>query len=192
MAMKRALLAALLLPAAASAHVPGDAAGGFLAGLSHPVSGLDHILAMLAVGLWGAQLGPPALWALPVAFPMVMACGGTLGLIGIALPGVELGIALSAIVLGAMIAVELRPPLWIAAAVVGFFAVFHGHAHGTELPPGADGALYSVGFVVSTGLLHVAGIAIGTIHSRPLGRTLLRLGGAAISAAGFYFFTRAL
>jgi len=127
---------AWLLPAALFAHTRGGEAAGLLAGLSHPVSGLDHVLAMVAVGLWGAQLGPPAVWLLPVAFPMVMALGGTLGLVGVHLPGVEIGIALSAIGLGAAVLFEAKPKLGVAAALVGFFAIFHGHAHGTELPPG--------------------------------------------------------
>ncbi len=116
---------------------------------------------MVAVGLWGAQLGPPAVWLLPVAFPMVMAFGGTLGLVGVHLPGVEIGIALSAIGLGAAVLFEAKPKLAIAAALVGFFAIFHGHAHGTELPEGANGLLYSIGFVIATGLLHWPASASG-------------------------------
>ena len=103
------------------------------------VSGLDHVLAMVSVGLWGAQLGAPAVWLLPVTFPMVMAFGGMLGLMGVPLPGVEVGIALSGILLGLAVLSEWRPPLWSAAVIVGFFAIFHGHAHGTELPAGASG-----------------------------------------------------
>ena len=118
---------------------PGQATG-FLTGFLHPISGLDHVLAMVAVGLWGAQLGAPAIWVLPVAFPLVMAFGGFLGLLGVPLPGVEFGIAASAILLGAAVMSERRPPLVIAAALVGCFAIFHGHAHGTELPPGAERA----------------------------------------------------
>ena len=111
----------LLWPTGASAHILGDQAGGFVSGFEHPISGLDHIVAMVSVGLWGAQLGPPAIWLLPVTFPMVMAFGGMLGLMGVPLPGTEIGIALSAIGLGAMVAGEVRPPLWIAAVMVGFF-----------------------------------------------------------------------
>jgi len=188
-------LAALLMLAWAApvwAHVRQDQAAGFLTGLKHPISGLDHVLAMIAVGIWGAQLGPPALWLLPVTFPMVMAFGGFLGLVGIPLPGVEIGIALSAILLGAMVAGELRPPLAAAASLVGFFAVFHGHAHGTELPEGQSGLLYSVGFVVATGCLHGVGIAIGLVHRWPAGRIALRVAGAAVAAAGVFFLWRAL
>src|SRR5688572_20377092 len=136
------VLAAVLVVAGAEpalAHEQAGQAQGFLTGFGHPLSGLDHVLAMIAVGLWGAQLGPPALWLLPVTFPMVMALGGLLGLLGVPVPGVEIGIALSALLLGAMVAGEVKPPLAAAAVLVGFFAVFHGHAHGTELPAGQSG-----------------------------------------------------
>ena len=147
---------------------------------------------MVAVGLWGAQLGAPALWLLPVTFPMVMALGGVLGLIGVPLPGVEIGIALSALLLGLMVAREARPPVEAAAALAAFFAVFHGHAHGTELPPGQSGLAYSIGFVVATGLLHGAGIAIGVAHRWPQGRVALRFAGGAVAVAGIGFLWRAL
>ena len=132
---KPALFGILLLwPAAAQAHLLGDASGGLVSGFEHPISGLDHVLAMVSVGLWGAQLGAPAIWLLPVAFPMVMAIGGMLALIGVPLPGTEIDIALSAIGLGAVVAAEARPAPWIAALLVGVFAIFHGYAHGAELP----------------------------------------------------------
>ena len=186
------LLAVWLTPSVALAHVEGSPAGGFASGLSHPVSGLDHVLAMIAVGLWGAQLGAPAIWVLPVAFPMVMALGGAIGLMGLGLPGVEVGIAISAIALGAMVLMEARPPLWLAAVLVGFFAIFHGHAHGTELPEGASGMHYSVGFVMATGCLHATGIAIGLIHRWPVGRIALRCGGAVVAAGGIHFLREAI
>jgi urease accessory protein len=186
------LVAWLTCPAGAFAHTRGGEAAGFCSGLSHPVSGLDHVLAMIAVGLWGAQLGPPALWLLPVTFPMVMAVGGTFDLLGVHLPGVEIGIALSAIGLGAAVLFQARPKLGIAALMVGFFAIFHGHAHGTELPPGANGVLYSIGFVIATGLLHATGIGIGLIHRWPAGRTVLRLAGALVALAGLAFLWRAV
>jgi urease accessory protein len=146
---------------------------------------------MISVGLWGAQLGRPALWLLPVTFPMVMAIGGFLGLVGIALPGVETGIALSVLLLGLMVALEAKPKLALAALLVGTFAVFHGHAHGTELPPGQSGLMYSIGFVVATGCLHGVGILIGVINKWPLGKTALRLAGAAVAFAGSSFLWRA-
>jgi urease accessory protein len=185
-----ALLAACWAQAA-SAHLQRAEAGGLLTGLLHPVSGLDHVLAMVAVGLWGAQLGMPAIWVLPVAFPLVMAMGGMLGFLGLPIPGVEVGIAASAIVLGIAVAFELRPPLVIAALVVGCFAIFHGHAHGTELPAGQSALLYSLGFVIATGGLHALGIGIGTVHHRPWGRQLLRAAGAAVWAGGAFFMWRA-
>lgn len=176
----------------ALAHTGGGEAAGLLSGLSHPVSGWDHILAMVAVGLWGAQLGAPAIWALPVAFPVVMALGGMLGLLGVGLPGVEIGIALSALVLGTMVLLEVRLPLVAAAAMVAVFAVFHGHAHGAELPEGTDGLLYSLGFVIATGLLHAFGIGIGLVHRWPAGRVALRGAGAVVAAAGPVFLWNAL
>ena len=186
------LLAGVLLALPAWAHEQAGQAAGFLTGMLHPVSGLDHVLAMVAVGLWGAQLGAPAIWLLPVTFPLVMACGGFLGLLGVPLPGVEIGIALSAILLGTMVATQARPPLWLAATAVGFFAIFHGHAHGTELPAGESGLLYSIGFVIVTGSLHATGIAIGLIHRWEQGRLALRGAGAVVGAAGVFFLWRAL
>jgi urease accessory protein len=168
-------------------HVEGSPAGGFFSGVLHPISGLDHVLAMVAVGVWGSQLGNPAIWVLPVAFPMVMAFGGMIGLLGLKLPGVETGIAFSAVALGAAVIAEAKPPLWLAACLVGFFAIFHGHAHGVELPPGANALFYSLGFVISTGCLHAAGIAMGLIHRWPSGRIVLRLAGAVVAVGGLYF-----
>jgi urease accessory protein len=184
-------LACAMWPLVAAAHVEGGRADGFLAGLRHPVSGLDHVLAMVAVGLWGAQLGAPAMWLLPVTFPLVMAAGGAPGLAGVPLPGIEIGIAASALVLGLAVSAAWRPPLWAAAVVVALFALFHGHAHGTELPAGANGLLYSLGFVVATGLLHATGIGIGLIHRWRAGRGALRALGAAVAAAGAYFLWQA-
>lgn len=190
-----AVLGAAMLafvPAIASAHQETGQATGFLSGFMHPISGFDHVLAMVAVGLWGAVLGSPAIWVLPVAFPVVMAFGGLMGLLGIPVPGVEIGIAVSAIVLGAMVLAQLRPPLWLAATLVAFFAIFHGHAHGTELPAGADGLLYSLGFVVATGFLHACGIGIGVIQRWRPGQVMLRAAGAGVAAAGAAFLWRAL
>lgn len=174
------------------AHTQGGQAQGFLTGLRHPTSGPDHVLAMIAVGLWGAQLGPPAVWLLPVTFPMVMACGGFLGLVGIPLPGVELGIAMSALILGFAVAFEAKPSMVLAALVVGAFGIFHGHAHGTELPAGQSGLAYSIGFVVATGCLHGIGIALGLVHKWPMGRVALRAAGAIVTLAGVTFLWRAL
>ncbi len=176
----------LAIPSPLAAHEGGTAAG-LLSGLLHPISGLDHVLAMLAVGIWGAQLGPPAIWALPVTFPMVMALGGMLALIGAPVPGVEIGIGLSALLLGLMVALESHPPVRVAAALVGFFAIFHGFAHGAELPEGQSGILYSIGFVVCTGTLHACGIGIGLVHRWDMGKQALRIAGTAIAASGAWF-----
>jgi urease accessory protein len=178
----------LLGPALALGHVgQGDIQGGLIAGLAHPIFGLDHVIAMVAVGMWGAQLGAPAIWLLPVTFPIVMAFGGVLGASGLPIPGIEIGIAVSAIVLGGLVAFAARPPLWIAAVVVGAFAIFHGHAHGAELPESANAISYSAGFVIATGSLHALGILIGVANRWRLGARLLRAGGALISLGGLYF-----
>jgi urease accessory protein len=146
---------------------------------------------MLAVGIWGAQLGAPAIWLLPVAFPMVMAMGGFMGLVGIPLPGTEIGIALSALLLGAMVCGEVRPKMWVAVTLVGIFGLFHGHAHGTELPPGESGLLYSLGFVIATGTLHATGITLGIVHRWPAGKIALRGAGAVICIMGAVFLWQA-
>ena len=188
-----AVLVLLLLSATPlSAHVQQGQAAGFLTGVRHPVSGLDHVLAMIAVGLWGAQLGAPAIWLLPVTFPMMMAVGGFLALVGVPVPAVEIGVALSALLLGGMVAFEARPPLAVAAVLVGMFAIFHGHAHGAELPAGQSGLAYSIGFVVATGCLHGVGITIGLIHRWNAGRLGLRLAGLCVTVAGAAFVWRAL
>jgi urease accessory protein len=174
------------------AHETGDVAGGLISGITHPLFGFDHVVAMVAVGLWGGQLKQPAMWLLPVTFPIVMALGGVLGARGVPLPGVEIGIAVSAIVLGIMVAASVKPPLWVAAVVVGAFAVFHGHAHGTELPESATPLAYGAGFVVSTGLLHATGIAIGLLVAWPAGEKVVRICGGAISCVGIYFLAGCL
>ena len=189
-----ALLITLLLASqSAFAHiVDGSASGGFAGGFAHPLLGLDHVVAMVAVGLWGAFLGPPAIWLLPITFPMVMALGGAIAILGVPVPGVEIGIAASAIVLGGMIALAARPPLVIAALIVGAFAVFHGHAHGAELPPGTDAVAFSVGFVMATGLLHLAGIAFGLLTRWPAGRIGVRVAGVGIALVGAAFLSKAI
>lgn len=180
-------LALILLTQAAHAHSDHGAAGGFVSGLTHPVTGPDHVVAMVAVGLWGAFLGKRAMWALPVIFPMVMALGGALGVLGVPLPFVEAGIALSGVVLGLMVLFVVKPPLWVAAALVGIFAVFHGHAHGTELPESASPLTYAIGFVISTGLLHLCGIGFGMLTKWPAGVIAVRAGGAVIAVIGALF-----
>jgi urease accessory protein len=185
-------VAAALSPAVALAHTGVGVIGGFQSGFTHPIFGFDHVVAMVAVGLWGAFLGQPAIWLLPVVFPVVMAFGGLAGVLGVPRPGVELGIAFSAVALGAMVALALRPPLWVAAILVGAFAIFHGHAHGTELPEAANPLAYGVGFVIATGLLHLSGIVLGLLARWPAGLQAVRVGGAAIACVGLYFLAGAL
>lgn len=177
----------LVATASAQAHSEGGEAGGFISGFTHPLFGADHIVAMVAVGLWGAFLGAPAVWLLPVIFPTVMAFGGALGVMGVPLPAIETGIALSGIVLGLMVLLATKPPIWVAAVLVGIFAIFHGHAHGTELPTSANPMTYSIGFVISTGLLHLSGIALGLLTRFPWGIPLVRGCGGVIACVGLGF-----
>jgi urease accessory protein len=182
-------LAALLAlaPTAVLAHTGHGPAGGFAAGLAHPVGGLDHVLAMLAVGLLAWQLGGRALWLVPASFVAAMGLGGMLGAAGLALPFVETGIGLSIVVLGAAVALGLRAPVAAAMGIAGLFAVFHGHAHGAEMPVDASGLGYGLGFMAATAALHVAGIAGGSLIGRAAdryGAALPRAAGAAIAAAG--------
>jgi urease accessory protein len=174
------------------AHEGGGIAGGFVSGFTHPLLGWDHVVAMVAVGLWGAFLGAPAIWILPVVFPLVMAFGGALGVLGVPMPAVEIGIATSAIVLGAMVALAARPPIWIAAIIVAVFAIFHGYAHGAELPGSANPLAYSVGFVIATGMLHLFGIAFGLLVKWPAGKLAVRVSGGVIALVGAGFLTGTL
>jgi urease accessory protein len=179
----------MFLAGAAHAHTGEGLQGGLISGFTHPLLGPDHVVAMVAVGLWGVLLGRPAIWILPVVFPLVMALGGAMGVVGLPLPAVETGIALSGVILGLLIAVGVRAPLWTAAVIVGAFAIFHGHAHGTELPDAASPYAYAVGFVVATGLLHLAGIALGALADRPWGAYAMRAAGLVIAAVGAAFLT---
>jgi len=156
-------------------------------GFLHPLTGFDHLLAMVSVGIWGAELGVPAIWLLPIAFPLVMAFGGALGVVGVPLPAGELLIALSVVVLGALVASARRLPIWAALAIVGVFAIAHGHAHGAELPHTANALAFTIGFVVATGLLHLTGIAIGVLARWPRGVIVIRVCGCAVTVAGCYF-----
>ena len=184
-----ALVLGLALSETALSHTGEGITGGLMSGFMHPIAGLDHVTAMVAVGILGAFLGRPAIWVLPVVFPLVMALGGVLGLVGVPIPFIEIGIAASSVVLGLMILFAVKPPLWAAAVIVAAFAIFHGHAHGTELPKAASALAYSVGFVVSTGLLHLAGIGIGELIRWPTGRILARAAGGVIALAGVGFLT---
>lgn len=182
-----ALAFTVLTPVAALAHSEGGVTGGFISGFVHPVLGWDHVVAMVAVGLWGAFLGRPAIWLLPIVFPLVMAFGAVLGILGVPVPAVEVGIAGSAVVLGLLILFKARLPLVASAVIVGAFAIFHGYAHGTELPEAANAAAYAVGFVIATGLLHIAGIAFGLLLRWPQGVYAVQAGGGVISLVGLAF-----
>ena len=185
-------IAAFVVAQPAFAHEQAAAGGGLVCGLLHPLSGMDHLIAMVAVGIWGAQLGAPAIWVLPITFPMVMAVGGVLGVLRIPLPMPEVVIALSALVLGAAVAMRLRLPFAAAAVVVAVFAIFHGHAHGAELPSSANPLAYGVGFVTATGLLHLCGIVIGTLTRWPVGERVIQGLGAVIAGLGCYFLAQSL
>ncbi|MGI3169926.1 HupE/UreJ family protein [Pseudooceanicola sp. C21-150M6] len=171
----------------ASAHTGEGINTGFASGFWHPILGWDHVVAMVAVGMWGAFLGAPAIWILPVVFPLVMAFGGALGVLGVPLPMIETGIALSGVVLGLLVAFAVRAPIWVAAVIVGIFAIFHGHAHGTELPEAFSAYGYAVGFVIGTGLLHLAGIAIGFLTATPTGTMAVRAAGGLVALVGAAF-----
>lgn len=185
-----ALTALLILwPSPAMAHQGTGLAGGFAAGFAHPLTGADHMLAMVSVGIWGAFLGRPLIYALPMIFPTLMAFGAGLGMVGVPLPPVEVGIALSVLVLGLMILFAVRAPVPVACLIVAMFGLFHGYAHGLELPSAADPVGYSAGFVLCTGMLHLAGIAIGLIKVRPAGALALRGAGGAIALCGVLFWS---
>lgn len=164
--------------------------GGLLVGFMHPFTGLDHFLAMFAVGLWGAQIGGRYIWTLPVTFPLIMVIGGILGILGIPLVGVEVGIALSIVVLGLAIVFSLKPAEWVVLLLVSVFAIFHGYAHGTELPKSADPADFAAGFVIATGLIHVIGIAVGLVSQKI--SYLTRILGGFVVIGGIYFLLKAL
>ncbi|MGG7516333.1 HupE/UreJ family protein [Allorhizobium undicola] len=177
----------IMAPGMAQAHITQGGAGGLLQGFEHPLSGADHLLAMFSVGLWGAQMGGRNVWTLPVTFPLIMVLGGVLGIAGFPLPAIETGIALSILVLGAAIAFVWRPPEWLALGIIGLFAICHGYAHGAELPAASDPADFAIGFVLATGLIHLAGIGLGLGVQRALGNSLLRVPGGLIALGGLYF-----
>ena len=185
------LLAVMSFASPASAHSGAALSGGFFAGFVHPFSGPDHLLAMVAVGLWGAFLGRPLIVILPIVFPTVMAFGGAFGMVGAPMLPVELGIAVSVIALGASVASGWRAPVWLASTMVAVFAIFHGYAHGSELPSMADPVAFSLGFVLATGILHVVGIAFGLLADGKRGRAVVRGAGALIIFAGCYYLAAA-
>jgi urease accessory protein len=195
LSMRRIASASAILAASAApafAHTGTGQLGGFLSGFEHPIFGIDHLLAMLAVGIWGAQMGGRAVWTLPVVFPMIMAIGGVIGILGIPVPRVEVMIGLSMLGLGLAIALAWKPHEALAIVSISVFAIFHGYAHGAELPEAADPVLYAMGFVIATGLIHVAGIIFGLVLGKLADGWVSRGAGAAIAAAGVYFLTAAV
>ena len=162
--------------------------GGFGSGFEHPLLGFDHFLAMLAVGLWGAQMGGRSVWSLPATFPLIMCLGGVLGLLQVAPEAIiPIGIAVSLIVLGGVIAAAFVAPEAAALVIVAFFAIFHGYPHGAIVPVAADPAAYTVGFVVATGLIHILGIGIGLGLARLHQGNVVRMLGVAIAVGGVFF-----
>ena len=180
------LLTTLMVPSLAHAHVGVGETSGLLHGMGHPLSGLDHICAMVAVGLWAAQMGGRSIWAVPLTFITVMAMGGIMGMIGINLPFVETGIVISVLTLGVLIAASVRLPLVASVIIVGLFAICHGHAHGAEMPETASGLAYAVGFIIATAFLHACGIGSGIAIQRLASPKIVRFAGTAIVLCGGY------
>ncbi len=176
-------LVALLAPTLAFAHPGLHPGAGLIEGFAHPMSGLDHILAMVAVGLLAFQMGGRALWLLPATFVLVMAGGGALGATGIEIPAVEIGIALSVLVLGAIVACDIKMPVALATGMVGLFAILHGHAHGSEMAQGVNGFIYAAGFMTATVVLHLVGIGSGLLVTR-IGPVAVRTAGGIAVVAG--------
>ena len=185
---------AALVPTAAMAHTGVGDVGGFAHGFWHPITGLDHVLAMVLVGMLAWQLGNRALWLVPATFVLVMAVGGALGVAGIAIPLVELGIALSVVVLGAAVALGIRAPVAVAMGIAGLFAIFHGHAHGAEMPVDASGLTYGMGFMIATALLHVGGLGLGFLIGAAGDRygLVMRSAGGLAAIAGLAILTGVL
>lgn len=191
-AVRISTLALTLLPTVAFAHTGVGETSGFIHGFGHPISGLDHILAMVMVGVFAYQLGGRALWLVPATFVLVMAVGGALGVAGINVPFVEVGIALSVIVLGAIVALGVKAPTAVAMGIVGLFAIFHGHAHGAEMPEDAGGLAYAAGFMIATAILHVVGIGIGFLIGKigeQYGSVVVRASGGIAAVAGVGILT---
>ncbi|MCL1098711.1 HupE/UreJ family protein [Shewanella gelidii] len=185
------LAAALLFSTPAFAH-SFEGGGGFLTGFNHPVLGFDHLLAMLSVGILSTQLGGKAIWTVPAAFIAFMLFGGVLGLTEVHVPFVETGIALSVLLLGLAVAFDKKLPLLFAMAFVGVFAIFHGHAHGVEMPALASPILYAIGFMTGTAVIHLGGVMLGFMMQKISAQhKLVRASGAGIAAIGGYLLLAA-
>ncbi len=183
------LFLGLAMPGLALAHEGASLPyGSFLGGLTHPVLGLDHFLAMVSVGILSAQIGGRAIWTMPATFVLVMAFGGLLGYIDIGLTAIEAGISISVLALGVAIASDRKLPMSLVMTAVGFFAIFHGYAHGAEMPTVANSVTYAAGFLTGTAALHLFGVLLGDIASRyTVGYTVLRVTGAGIAGMGAKF-----
>lgn len=191
------IIALLLAPAAVLAHSgPAGHDHGFAFGFLHPLGGLDHLLAMIAVGLLAAHLGGRALWLVPLSFVALMATGGAIGFAEVRLPYVELLISASVVVLGLLVAFRANVPLVAAMLIAGFFAIFHGHAHAAELPDSESPYPYAAGFLLATALLHLAGVMIGfgfaKLSASGLGQRIVQAGGGAMALAGVVLLARAI
>ena len=185
-----ALLSSLMMAQPAFAHVSEEGlTGGFISGYIHPLLGWDHVAAMVAVGIWGAFLGRRAIWILPIVFPFIMVIGGILGMVGVPVPFIVPGIALSSIIIGLAIAFKWRAPLWIASIIVGSFAIYHGYAHGQNLPAASNPIAFALGFVLGSGTLHLIGILFSLLDRYKWGIKALQLGGIIIALVGLAVLT---
>lgn len=178
------LALSLSLAAPAAAHFTDAIGGGWSEGFAHPFSGIDHLAAMVAIGLWATQLQRQALWLLPVVFPLFMALGAGLSVAGVVVPGAEDGVAVSVALLGVLLAVAARPRLVLGATIAALFGLFHGYTHGAEMPETAEPLLYGLGLLLATAALHLTGIGLGLAARSPIGQKLLPVGAAAIAGIG--------
>lgn len=185
--LSKILVLSLMLPSLALAHIGVGETTGFMYGFWHPIGGADHMLAMVAVGLWAAQIGGRALWVVPCSFVGVMVLGGVLGITGLPVPFVEEGILVSVLVFGILIAGAFKLPLIYSSLIVSLFAIFHGHAHGAEMPESFGAAWYAVGFALATATLHMAGMGLGVLMQKTNLQAVNRFAGVAIAFSGLYF-----
>ena len=185
-----AATAVILGPRSTFAHAGVGPAHDLIHGIKHPLTGLDHLLAMLAVGLWAAQCGGRAIWAVPFTFISVMTLGAAIGISGVSMSFVEPGIVISVLMLGVFVATALKLSLPISAAIIGFFALLHGHAHGAEFPASASGLAYALGFIAATIFLHAIGIGFGLASQRLHSSQVVRYAGATIAACGILLCIR--
>jgi len=182
--LKKVLAVVMVAEASLLAHTGHGSVSGFSAGFGHPIGGADHILAMIAVGLWAAQMGGRALWAVPLSFVLMMVAGAAMGIQGIQVPFIEEGILASVLVLGGLIGFGVKMPVVFSSAIVGLFAIFHGTAHGAEMPLNAGSVEYAAGFVLATAMLHIGGIAIGFAMHKFAESKASRVAGGVIAVSG--------